>query len=324
MALLLRDLQDAAHDGGEHLAEDVLEHVELPGLLLLDLLPVRLAEDGRRRPAQVVDLRADEAVPALEVVVEEAEGPLGGDGGEPEAELGELHGEGVLVDAIDAALDDAALPVRKVLLDGLGLHVRIGGEGAGEVLGGLDQEVTAAHGGVEDLVHQPLAPASLTLSLAKVGYLRQVVLDALGGLLDKGADGVFDDVLDDVLGRVVGARGLALAAIGDQVDLAGGAAVDDAEVFKVVRYLRGAEPLIPHGRHGLVGDARLILEEPLVDGARMADAEGAVVDKLAARPGGAAAEEVEGADQGPIANLVLFEKRVVGGVEGAAVVAGHP
>ena len=54
---------------------------------------------------------ADEGVAVAEVVVEEGKGLGGGDGFEPEGELGEFDGDGVEVDAVEAVFDDFAFPV---------------------------------------------------------------------------------------------------------------------------------------------------------------------------------------------------------------------
>ena len=56
----------------------------------------------------VVDAQADERVAAAQVVVEEGEGRANGEAVQPEGDFGKLDGERVLVDAVDAALEDHA------------------------------------------------------------------------------------------------------------------------------------------------------------------------------------------------------------------------
>ena len=62
-------------------------------------------------PGEGLDLPAGEAhegIAAADGVVEEGEGMVLGQGGEPEGELGEVHGHGVAVHAVEAALGDEA------------------------------------------------------------------------------------------------------------------------------------------------------------------------------------------------------------------------
>ena len=92
---------------------------------------------------QVVE--AEEAVASLQMVVQELEGPTLGKRGEPERELGELHGQRVHVHAVEAALGH-----QPPSQDGALLHV--GGQRFEVVVG-------AAHTtfGVEDAVSGLLA-----------------------------------------------------------------------------------------------------------------------------------------------------------------------
>ena len=83
----------------------------------------------------VVDAQADERVAAAQVVVEEGEGRANGEAVEPEGDFGKLDGERVLVDAVDAALEDHAAN------DGL----------IGE-LGFVDDPIREAWARVEDVV----------------------------------------------------------------------------------------------------------------------------------------------------------------------------
>ena len=134
----------------------------------------------------VVDAQADERVAAAQVVIEEGEGRTNGEAVEPEGDFGELDCERVLVDTVDAALEDHAADdglvgklgfvddpvgsvgaVEDVAADGgdtvekrRAVEVvqpgRGGrrvfdefGDGVGEVVDGGDEKVAAAHGGVE-------------------------------------------------------------------------------------------------------------------------------------------------------------------------------
>ena len=161
---------------------------------VLDALDGALHEHGDLQPPQVRrgvgDAEAEEGVAAAEVVVEEGERGADGEAVEPEGDLGEFHGQGILVDAVDTALEDEAaddglvgqlglvdLPVglagavQDVGADGgdavqegrlvgvvLGQPVGEGGsdfDQVGDVVGQevnrSDEEVAAAHGWIEHL-----------------------------------------------------------------------------------------------------------------------------------------------------------------------------
>ena len=99
---------------------------------------------------------ADEGVAALDGVIEEGEGVVLGHGGEPEGELGEVHGHGVAVHAVEAALGDEAAGEEEFVLigrdDGEALvEVPGGDEFVGELAAGLDLEGSGADGDVADL-----------------------------------------------------------------------------------------------------------------------------------------------------------------------------
>jgi hypothetical protein len=85
----------------------VLEHRELRFVVIPCLLPPLLASTRLK----LRDARPDERVARPQVMVEERERTVLGDGGEPEAQLGEVDGERVRVHTIDARLGDAPLPV---------------------------------------------------------------------------------------------------------------------------------------------------------------------------------------------------------------------
>ena len=107
--------------------------------------------------------RADQAVAALDVVVEEAERLAGLERLHPQADLAQLHGHGVDVDAVDAVADDVAqgVPERR-RAPGSSSPVRTAGQVAGEAVGGGDQEVAGAAGRVEDLeVERSASPVRL-------------------------------------------------------------------------------------------------------------------------------------------------------------------
>ena len=134
----------------------------------------------------IVDAQADERVAAAQMVVEEGEGRADGEAVQPERDLGQFDGQRVLVDAVDAAFEDHAAddglvgelglvdhpiggvcPRQNVLTDsgdafnqGRCVGARQPGRdgrrvfdqfenGVGEVVDSGDEEVAAAHGGVE-------------------------------------------------------------------------------------------------------------------------------------------------------------------------------
>ena len=61
--------------------------------------------------AELVETRADERVATAQVVVEEVQRLVAGDGGEPEGKFGQFHGERIQVHAVDAGFDDAPPPI---------------------------------------------------------------------------------------------------------------------------------------------------------------------------------------------------------------------
>ncbi len=124
----------------------------------------------------VLDAAADEGVAAFHVVVEEGERGAEGEAVEPDADFGEFDGHGVEIDAVDAAFEDAALEQVEVgefaHVDGdaLVLHFELDfaaglaefvddgvpfeggqevGHAVGDVVDGFDEEVAAAHSGIE-------------------------------------------------------------------------------------------------------------------------------------------------------------------------------
>ena len=138
----------------------------------------------------VGDAQAEERVAAAQVVVQERERRADGEAVEPEGDLGQFDGERVLVDAVDAALEDEAADdglvgqlglvdcpaglvgalqdvgangghavqqgrvVGVVLVQPVGDGGRVFdqvGDVVGQEVDGADQEVAAAHGGVQHL-----------------------------------------------------------------------------------------------------------------------------------------------------------------------------
>jgi hypothetical protein len=85
----------------------------------------------------------------LDVVLEERQGLAGFEGFEPEVDFAEFDGHGVDVDAVEAAPDDVAEGLADGLRGGF-VAGADGGEAAGHPVGGGDQEVVAAAGGVAD------------------------------------------------------------------------------------------------------------------------------------------------------------------------------
>ena len=116
-----------------------------------------------------------------QMVVEEVERFIHGDAREPERELGQFDGHGIDVHAVNARFDDAPPPVGdlRFLLRKTGGHgdiasgenvglgalalatahdalgfpprARVGEDVPGEILDGADEEVSAAHRGIDDI-----------------------------------------------------------------------------------------------------------------------------------------------------------------------------
>ena len=245
----------------------------------------------------VVDAQADERVAAAQVVVEEGERRADGEAVQPQRDLGQLDRERVLVDAVDAALEHHAADdglvgelgfvddpigglgaVEDLAADrfdavdqgrtveavepgngGRGVFDQLG-DGVGEVVDRGDQEVAAAHGGVEDLEFQGGFGRVVAAQLAGAGGLGaaarfeqgRVALEALTALVDERAERALDDQVDERLGRVEAAAVLAGVAVG------------------------------PHRDFAVLAAHRFALEQALVDGAELLDGHVAVVDVAAA------------------------------------------
>ena len=280
------------------------------------------AGEALQLPGSVVDAQADEGVAAAQVVVEEGEGRADGEAVQPEGDLGELDGEGVLVDAVDAAFEDHAAddglvgelcfvndpigsvrPGENVGADG-GDAVEQGrgvgvlepgrgggrvfdevGDGVGEEVDGGDEEVAAAHGGVE---HFEVERGCGGVERAEVGDavgLGACVAPEGGGFgveggfafLQQGREGALDDEVDERLGGVEAAAVLAGVAVGADDDFACGGA--DGFAF----------------------------EQAFVDGAELLDGHVAVVDEAAAGVAPGAAEVVDDWGEHVVGEADLFE-----------------
>ena len=81
-----------------------------------DSLPLRWVEVEPTELFEVGD--PEERVADLDGVVEERERALAGHGGEPERELGHLGGDRILVDAVEAVVDDLAAGEDDLLVGG--------------------------------------------------------------------------------------------------------------------------------------------------------------------------------------------------------------
>ncbi len=87
-------------------------------------------------------------------MVEEGERAIPGHGTEPEGQFGEFDGQGIEINAIDARLHYAPLPVRQVCLTGRFFRGHVLYDEARYILGGLYQEVSTAHRGVQHFDRQ--------------------------------------------------------------------------------------------------------------------------------------------------------------------------
>ena len=256
------------------------------------------------------------------MVVEEGEGRADGEAVQPEGDFGELDGEGVFVDTVDAAFEDHAAddglvgelgpvddPVGGV---GAGENVgadggdavkqgrRVGvlepgggggrvfdevGDGVGEEVDGGDEEVAAAHGGVEHFeVERGCGWVERAEVGDAVGFGAGVALEGSGfgveggfAFLQQGCEGALDDEIDEGLGCVEAAAVLAGVAVGADNDFACGCA--DGFAF----------------------------EQALVDGAELLDGHVAVVDEAAAGVAPGAAEVVDDGGEHVVGEADLFE-----------------
>ena len=239
--------------------------------------------------------QADQRVAATQVVVEKGEGRAHGEAVEPQGDLGQLYGQRVLVDAVDAALEDHAAddglvgelglvedPVRfgrppqdlladrghppdqrrrvlavEPLRDGGDVFDQLG-DVVGEEVHGGDQEVAAAHGRVQDLEVQHRLGRIEPEQLGLALRLRPAVaLEGVGLLLEG---------LETLLGQRL------QRALDDEVDQLLGR-VEAAAVLARVRV--GAD------LDAVAAADRLALEEALVDRAELLHRHVAVVDEVA-------------------------------------------
>ena len=111
--------------------------------------------------------RAEEAVAALDVGVEEGQGLAGLERLEPEADLAQLDRHRVDVDGVEAVADDVA----QGRADGLGGRLLVAGadlrQALGDAVGGGDQEVAgAAAGSTTESSRMARSSASFVVALA--------------------------------------------------------------------------------------------------------------------------------------------------------------
>jgi hypothetical protein len=92
--------------GGAFFAGLLAEVVVEVGVVLVPAFPMP-GHDGV--VLEGIEPGSDEAVAAAELVIEEGEGQRGVHGFDPEGEAGQLDGEGVEIDPVEAVLDDEAL-----------------------------------------------------------------------------------------------------------------------------------------------------------------------------------------------------------------------
>ncbi len=236
------------------------------GELVLVGLPRLLALAGAG--AEPRDTGSHQRVAAPEVVVQERERPVPGDGREPQGELGEVHRERVQVHPVDAGLHYSPLPVRELRLPGLlpGCDAELDQE-PGHVLRDLHQEVPAPHRGVQHVQGEH-------------GLRLLFRLPPFDGPPQDGADRLLDDVLDDVVRGVVAAGTVTFALLVQEVY---------RPVLLAVRRFQ------------------VVLQEALVDGAEMPLGEVAIVHELPVHAGEAVDGplEVRPADDVPLQERVL-------------------
>ena len=144
---------------------------------------------------------AEQGVADLDVGVEEAERPAGLHALQPQADLGQLGGHRVEVDAVDAAVDHVVHGV--LLVDDRRLGVTAAaaagshrGEPSGDALGGGDEEVPAAASRIADREREQ----------------RGLGVGGLFGLVEQGVERGVEQAVDQRRRRVVGAARLALVA----------------------------------------------------------------------------------------------------------------
>ena len=109
--------------------------------------------------AQVAHPRADHAVAAAEMVIQEGERPALGRGDQPQRQLGQLHRQRVEIHAVDAPLDHPPAPRCRIAVHVWILppaQVQHLHDEVGDDLGGVHQEMAAAHGHIANSEGQHL------------------------------------------------------------------------------------------------------------------------------------------------------------------------
>ncbi len=177
------------------------------------------------------------------MVVQEAQGLAFGHGGQPQAELGQFHRQRVQVHPVDAPLHHPPPPVAQLalLVAGSGEYGRTVGQRLAhhpglddaprQVVGGLHQEMAAAHGRVRNVQGQDTVGKAVLQAgqLVSVGFCPSrrtpvpglqrldLFLHRFGLGVGQRPQGLLHDVLHDVIGGVVAAGGLAFPALRHQL-----------------------------------------------------------------------------------------------------------
>src|SRR6266700_522207 len=323
---------------GRHIREFANAPHELRGVEQVGELVAE--EVAAERVLHFLDAAADERVAALHVVVEERKRRPECETVKPQAHLGQFDGHGVEVYTVNTTFQHVSLEqvdigqLAHVYGHALALHLllyftaclsqliynRVPPEGGqefrhlvGDIVNSLNQEVTAAHGRVQDLqveerfvdyfyvffvclVFRADIRASQRFYLVTLGFqgllgIAEGRAQGLELLLQYRADCVLDDVLDDVVRGVIAAAGFAFAAVVLKVDLAFGVCLSEG-IFPTP-FFDNEQLLLPHldvghnllcllaldDGHHLWRDAQLEFKQTLVDAAQLAYSQALVVDE---------------------------------------------
>ena len=135
---------------------------------------------------------AEQGVADAEVGVEERQGSAGVEGFQPQRDFGDLDGQVVEVDPVEAVFDDVGGGGPDRGGAGFGVAGANFGQRGGEPAGRGDHEMPAAAGGVDD------GEVEQCLLFVVLGWRAQ-------GFVDEGVERFGEDDVDQFRGRVVGA-----------------------------------------------------------------------------------------------------------------------
>ena len=273
---------------------------------------------------------ANEGVAAFQVAAQPGKGQAGDKGGEPQGNIGDFHGHGGNIDAVDAAFEDEAAEevggFRRAdgRLGGFGKELELfgdagqaadfgqeTGDAVGHQIQGGGKEVGAAHSRVDDGEVKEAVEGGGRLAAGQGGNFLQVGFQG-------GEQGVVQQVADEFLAGVIDAAGFAAAGLGLVVELGAGYGRSFAGPAGAETVAFGVIDQI------LPGSGQAQAEQGFVDGPQVAHLQAGVVQAGGVGFIGFVGDGGQGRGQVGIGDGGLFQEFAAGkagGGEQAAVVS---